>query len=125
MQKYLLIALGGALGSVARYWIGSLVASRLGGRFPWGTLIINVSACVIIGFAVTFLGKRAGLSLAWLYLVPIGFVGAYSTFSTWEWETLTLIRGGAFPMAALYALGSFILGLAAVWCGIVLAELMP
>lgn len=122
MQKILLIALGGALGSLARYWVGTFVADRLGMRFPWGTLIINLTACLIIGFSITFLGRRAGLSTGWLYLFPVGFVGAYSTFSTYEWETLALIREGAFPMAALYAGGSLFLGLIAVWCGILLAD---
>ncbi|HTV16993.1 MAG TPA: fluoride efflux transporter CrcB [Acidobacteriaceae bacterium] len=122
MQKYLLIALGGALGSVARYWVGAAVINRVGARFPWGTLVINLTACVVIGFSVTFLARRADLSPAWRYLVPIGFVGAYSTFSTYEWETLALIRGGTFPLAAVYALGSLILGLAATWCGMIAAD---
>lgn len=122
MQKYLLIALGGALGSVARYWVGSTVAGRMGTRFPYGTFVINLTACVIIGFSLTYLGKRAGLNPAWRYFLPIGFIGAYSTFSTYEWETLSTLRSGAFALAALYAIGSLILGLAAVWCGAVLAE---
>lgn len=122
MQKYLYIALGGALGSVARYWIGSTLSGRLGTRFPWGTFVINMSACLIIGFSLTFLGRRAAFSPAWRYLVAIGFVGAYSTFSTYEWETLATLRAGAVSLAALYALGSLLLGLVAVWCGIALAE---
>lgn len=125
MQKYLLIALGGALGSMARYWVGSAVTSRLGVRLPWGTLVINLTACIVLGFVLTFLGKRGGMSAAVLYLVPIGFVGAYSTFSTYEWESLSLLRTGAFPLAALYAVGSLILGLVAVWCGMLAAEWMP
>jgi CrcB protein len=96
LQKYLLIALGGALGSVARYWVGSTVAGRMGTRFPYGTFVINLTACVIIGFSLTYLGKRAGLSPAWRYLIPVGFIGAYSTFSTYEWETLSTLRAGAF-----------------------------
>ncbi len=124
MQKYLLIALGGALGSVARYWIGAAVTNRLGTRFPYGTLVINLTACLVIGFTLTFMGKRAGISAAWRYLVPIGFVGAYSTFSTYEWETMSLLRAGGFPMAALYAFGSLVLGLAAVWCGMLAAEFL-
>jgi CrcB protein len=122
LQKYLLIAAGGALGSIARYWVGSTVAGRMGIRFPYGTLIVNITACVIIGFSLTYMGKRADLSPAWRYLIPIGFIGAYSTFSTYEWETLSTMRSGAFLLAALYAAGSFILGLAAVWGGSVLAE---
>lgn len=122
MQKYLLIALGGALGSVARYWVGSTVAGRMGTRFPYGTFVINLTACVIIGFSLTYLGKRAGLSPAWRFLIPVGFIGAYSTFSTYEWETLSTLRAGAFAMAGLYAIGSLVLGLVAVWLGAVLAE---
>ena len=124
MQKYLLIAIGGALGSIARYWIGSAIAGRLGARFPYGTFIINLSACIIIGFALTFLGKRADLNPAWRFLVPVGFVGAYSTFSTYEWETLSTLRSGAFFLAAFYAFISLFLGLAAVWCGSVIAEVI-
>jgi len=124
LQKYLLIALGGALGSIARYWVGSSIAGRMGIRFPYGTLIVNLTACIIIGFSLTYMGKRADLSPAWRFLIPIGFIGAYSTFSTYEWETLTTLRSGAFFLAALYAMGSLILGLAATWGGAMLAELL-
>lgn len=124
MQKYFLIGLGGALGSVARYWVGSTISGRVGARFPYGTFTINMTACVIIGFALTVLGKRAGMNPAWRYLIPVGFVGAYSTFSTYEWETLSTLRSGAFAMAAVYALGSLVLGLAAVWGGAALGELL-
>jgi CrcB protein len=124
LQKYLLIALGGALGSMARYWVGAFVIDRLGTKFPYGTLVINLTACLVIGFSITFLTQRTGLNPAWRYLVPIGFVGAYSTFSTYEWETLSLIRGGTFPAAAVYAFGSLVLGLAATWCGMMAAEFL-
>lgn len=124
MQKYLYIALGGALGTVARYWVGTTVSGRLGARFPYGTFVVNISACLVIGFVVTFLGRRVEINPVWRYLVPIGFVGAYSTFSTYEWETLATLRSGAFVLAAFYALGSLVLGLAAVWGGSLLAELI-
>ncbi|MGB6191626.1 MAG: fluoride efflux transporter CrcB [Terracidiphilus sp.] len=122
MQKYLLIAAGGALGSITRYWVGATVGSRMGTRFPYGTFVVNLTACVIIGFSLTYLGKRLELNPAWRYLIPIGFVGAYSTFSTYEWETLSTLRSGAFALAALYAFGSLFLGLIATWLGAVLAD---
>jgi CrcB protein len=122
LQKYFYIALGGALGSIARYSVGSMIASRLGTKFPYGTFVINITACVIIGFSLTYLDKRTGLHSAWRFLVPIGFVGAYSTFSTYEWETLSTIRSGAFLLAALYVVSSLVLGLVAVWGGSALAE---
>ena len=124
MQKYLLIAIGGALGSIARFWVGSTIAGRMGIRFPFGTLIVNLTACLIIGFTLTYLGKRADLSPAWRFLIPVGFIGAYSTFSNYEWETLSSLRSGAFVLAALYAGGSLILGLVAVWGGSWLAEIL-
>jgi len=124
LPKYLLIAVGGALGSVARYWVGSTISSRTGTRFPFGTLVINITACLVIGFTLTYFGKRADLSAAWRFLVAIGFIGAYSTFSTYEWETLSTMRSGAFLLAALYALGSLAVGLAATWCGTALADLL-
>jgi CrcB protein len=96
LQKYFLIAFGGALGSMARYWVGSTIAGRMGTKFPYGTFVINITACVIIGFSLTVLAKRADLNPAWRFLVPVGFIGAYSTFSTYEWETLSTIRTGAF-----------------------------
>ena len=122
MQKYLYIALGGALGSLARFWVGSVIASRMGTKFPYGTFVINISACIIIGFSLTYLGRHAGLNPAWRFLVPIGFVGAYSTFSTFEWEMFSNLQAGAFMIAISYVVFSFIFGLVGVWLGVVLAR---
>lgn len=124
MQKFLLVAAGGALGSVARYWLGSTISGRMGAKFPYGTMVINLTACLLLGFALTYFGKRADLSPAWRFFIPMGFIGAYSTFSTYEWETLSTMRSGAFLLAAIYAVGSLILGLAATWGGSVLADLL-
>jgi CrcB protein len=122
LQKYLFIAIGGSLGSLARFWVGSTITSRLGTRFPYGTFVINITACLIIGFALAFLGKRTELNPAWRFLIPVGFVGAYSTFSTFEWETFSSLQTGAFLIAALYVVLSFLLGLFAVWCGVLIAR---
>jgi fluoride exporter len=124
LQRYLLLALGGALGTMARYWVGSAVANRLGARFPAGTFVINMTACVLIGFSLTYLGKRSDLGVAWRFLIPTGFVGAYSTFSTYEWETLSTLRAGAVSLAAFYSIGSLILGLVAAWGGAILADVI-
>jgi CrcB protein len=122
LQKYFYIALGGSLGSLARYWVGSTVASRMGTRFPYGTFVINITACIVIGFSLAFLSKRTELSPAWRFLVPVGFVGAYSTFSTFEWETYSSLQTGAFLIAGLYVVLSFVLGLIGVWCGVLIAK---
>lgn len=122
MRNYLYIAVGGALGSLARYWIGSAVASRMGTRFPYGTFIINITACLIIGFVLTLLGRRPEFSPALRFLIAIGFVGGYSTFSGFEWETFVTLQTGAFLIAASYVVLSCFLGLVAVWCGVLLAQ---
>jgi CrcB protein len=122
LQKYLLIAIGGSLGSLARFWVGTTIASRLGTRFPYGTLVINITACVVIGFSLAFLGIRTELNPAWRFLVPVGFVGAYSTFSTFEWELFSNLQTGAFLIAASYLVLSLILGLIGVWGGVLIAR---
>jgi CrcB protein len=122
LQKYLYIAIGGALGSIARYWVGTTIGNRMGFRFPYGTLIVNITACLVIGFALTYFNSHLDLNPAWRFMVAFGFIGAYSTFSTYEWETLSTLRSGAVFLAILYAGGSLILGLLAVWGGSALAE---
>jgi fluoride exporter len=124
LQKYLWIAIGGALGSLARYWVGTTITGRLGAKFPYGTLVINITACVIIGFSLAFLGRRAELSPAWRFLVPVGFVGAYSTFSTFEWEIFANLQTGASLIAVLYVVLSLSLGLLGVWCGVMIARIV-
>ena len=122
MQKYLFIALGGALGSVARYMVGSSVSNRLGIRFPFGTLIINISACLIIGVSLEILNRHTDFNPALRYLIPIGFIGAYSTFSTFEWEIFSNLNSGAFWVAILYVASSLVLGLVAVALGAALGR---
>ena len=124
MQRYLWVAVGGALGSMARFWVGSAVMTRMGTRFAYGTFVINISACLIIGFSLEYLGRHIEVTPAWRYLIPVGFVGAYSTFSTFEWEILSNLQLGAFLIATLYLGLSVILGLFATWCGLTLAKLI-
>jgi CrcB protein len=124
LQKYLSIAIGGALGSIARYWVGTTITDRLGAKFPYGTFVVNMTACLILGFSLAFLNRRAGMSTTWRFLIPVGFVGAYSTFSTFEWDALSSLRTGAFLLASVYVAASVFLGLAAAWCGFALGEII-
>jgi CrcB protein len=125
LLKYIAIAIGGALGALTRYWVGSAVTTRLGSRFYYGTLVVNISACVIIGLALTYLSRREGLADFWRYLIPVGFIGAYSTFSTFEFETFSFLENGAYFLACLYVVLSVIAGLAATWVGVRLGRLIP
>ncbi len=121
-EIYFYIAVGGALGAIARVWVGTTIANRMGTRFPYGTFVINITACVILEFSLVFLNRHTELNPAWRFFIPVGFVGAYSTFSTFEWETFSSLQTGAFFLAALYVALSFFLGLLAVWCGVLLAR---
>jgi CrcB protein len=108
----LLVALGGALGAVARFLVASGFARRFGSGWPWGTLVINLSGC----FLVAVLSARL-TSANLRYLLPVGFVGAYTTFSTYEYETMRLVQEGQPAGALAYVMASNVLGYAAVLLG--------
>jgi fluoride exporter len=119
----LLIALGGGLGSVMRYLVGGWVANRLGVAFPYGTLLINITASFIIGFFLAFAQERA-LNPNWRLFVAVGFVGGYSTFSTFEFESVRLLQDGEMLFGAIYLVGSVAAGAIAAITGITLGSLI-
>ncbi len=125
MRRYLLIAFGGALGAMLRYFVGVLAAERFGPRFPVGTFSINVSACFMIGLILEYLNHHAGMNPAWRYAFAIGFIGAFSTFSTYEWEIFSDFTQGAFWIGVLYLVTSLVAGLIAVGAGSVVARSLP
>jgi len=116
---YIWIALGGALGSVARYGCSSLAAQWFGETFPWGTLIINVIGSFVIGFFATLTGPDGRVLVApdMRQFVMVGICGGYTTFSSFSLQTLNLIRNGDALGAGANILGSVALCLAAVWLG--------
>lgn len=123
-MRYALIALGGALGAVARYQVAATVQQRLPAGFPWGTFVVNVSGCLLMGLVTTVLTERVAGYAEWRYLVPIGFIGAYTTFSTFELEIFRAGAEGAFLIGGVYLVGSVAVGYAALWAGIVLGRFM-
>lgn len=119
MQTYLLIGLGGALGSVARHWCNGLIAALMGVAFPWGTLVINVLGSMVIGFAAATMHDGGLLPVgndARLFLM-VGVCGGYTTFSAFSLQTLTLIQGGQWLPAAGNVALSVVLCIAGVWIG--------
>lgn len=124
-MRVLIIAIGGALGALARHELGSLIARRWTGQFPLGTWIINLSGALAIGIFLTIYGERATIHpnwQNWRLLIAVGFLGAFTTFSTFEYETLRLILDGNLPTALLYVATSLLLGLLAVWIGVAIAR---
>jgi len=119
MNKYLVVGLGGFLGAIARFWLGGYISNRMGTRFPYGTFAINISGSFLIGLIVTVLAERTHWSANWRYLIPIGFIGAYTTFSTFEFETFQNFRDGELFVAFLNVILSVIIGFIAVWLGVV------
>jgi fluoride exporter len=118
----LAVALAGALGALARYGIDGWIARRAPGAFPWGTFAINVSGSLLLGVLFTLFTERLTVD-AWLRSgITIGFLGAYTTFSTLSLETYRLLEDRAVGLAAANALGSLGAGLLAVYVGVVIGR---
>jgi CrcB protein len=121
VKTYLWIAIGGAIGTIGRYALSSFIAARFGDVFPWGTLIVNVSGCFVIGFFATLTGPDGR------FLVPpdarqfvmVGVCGGYTTFSSFSWQTFNLLRGGDFLRGGGNIMLSVIACMIGVWLGVV------
>ena len=123
-MTYLLIGLGGFLGANARYLLGSWIVTRYGTRFPYATLVINVSGSFLLGFFLVLIFERLLLPSDWHFFFAIGFLGAYTTFSTFSYESGALLQDGYVLLALANMVGSVVLGLVAVLIGAALARLL-
>ena len=118
----LLIGLGGFAGAVTRYLLDGAVSERLAGPFPWGTLVVNLSGSFALGLLFALSADRAILPPEIRGPILIGFIGAYTTFSTYMLESWRLIESGSVGLAAANLVGSIALGMAAVFTGLVLGR---
>jgi CrcB protein len=125
LLKYVLVGVGGCLGSILRFWLGSYIGSRMGTRFPYGTLVINITGSFLIGLVFALMTARTSWSPNWRYLIPIGFIGGYTTFSSFEYETLRTIQDGQIGLGFLYVAVSVIVGFVAVWGGVMTGRAIP
>ncbi len=123
MLNYIWVGLGGALGSVARFWVSGLVAGKFGESFPFGTLIVNITGCFVIGLFATLSDTEGRLLAApgLRIFFMAGICGGYTTFSSFSLQTLNLARDGEWLWAALNILGSVAFCLLGVWLGHVAA----
>jgi fluoride exporter len=121
LNRYLMIAIGGAAGAIARYQVAAMVQARVAAGFPWGTFVVNMSGCFVMGVVMTLLTERVS-DPNWRYLIPIGFIGAYTTFSTFELETFRAVSDRAFTIAVANVLASVVVGYLALWMGVVVTK---
>jgi CrcB protein len=121
LRDILLVAVGGALGSVARYGVGRLMGAQLSGTIPWQTFVVNASGAFLIGLALVA-AARLGWPGWWRPFLAVGILGGYTTFSAFALETVELALRGSYVTAGGYAVGSLVVGLAAAAAGIFLGR---
>jgi CrcB protein len=115
--QFVWIGVAGSLGAVSRYWLDGVVSRWATGAFPWGTFVVNISGCFVIGFLSVVLTGKFLAQPALRTAVLVGFVGAYTTFSTFAYQSFQLARAGAVALAFANLAGSVLAGLVAVWLG--------
>lgn len=118
------VFLGGGAGAVLRYWLGGAVHRVAGADFPYGTLLVNALGSLLIGLLMALFEQRFVVQPAVRLLLTIGFLGGFTTFSTFSYETLALLRDGVYVAAALNIALTLLLCLAAVWLGHTLGTLL-
>lgn len=124
MLKLVLVAVGGSIGAVTRYLVSVWAADRFGANFPYGTLIVNVVGCFIIGAFMTVATERLVLNPYWRLLITVGFVGGLTTFSSFSYETFSLLEDANLMMAFYNVALNLVLGFFATWLGIGLVRLV-
>ena len=120
MDRYLVVLAGAGIGGLARYVAGAWIMAKYGGRFPLGTLVINVTGSFLIGVLMTLLTERFEPHPNWRLFLVVGILGGYTTFSSFEYESFQAFRDGARLMGMLYIAGSVLLGYVSVWLGTIL-----
>lgn len=122
---YLAVGIGSGLGGICRYGVGAFFVARYGPGMPWGTFVINVTGSFLIGFIAEIAQTRAiGVDPLLRVLLTAGFLGGYTTFSTFSYETVTLGQDRDWKLALAYALGSLIVGVAMCYLGIVTVRVL-
>ena len=124
MTKWFSLAIGGTAGTFARYLVGGLIYQIMGTSFPYGTIVVNLSGCFLIGFLAALAEEKFLLGPSSRTLLMIGFCGAYTTFSTFMLETSNLIKDGEMMRAFLNIAASVIFGFLTLRCGVYLGEII-
>jgi fluoride exporter len=125
MGAWVAVAVGGAMGSVARFWVASVMVALIGPRFPWGTLLINIVGSFVIGLVggLTLTPARVGMHPDIRIFLMTGICGGFTTFSAFSLQTLELMQAGEMIPALGYAIGSVVLCVLGTYCGWLLGRL--
>ena len=124
MKNILLVGFGGGLGSIARFLCQKYLYALYPHPFPIGTFVVNIVGCFLIGIFYALAEKGNILTPEWRLLLTTGFCGGYTTFSTFAYENINLLKGGDFLYFGLYIAGSVILGIVATFCGMLILKLI-
>ncbi len=122
MKTALIIGLGGFLGSVSRYYSQQLASKLLPGTFPFGTFLVNIVGCLLIGITYAYLQKQRAVPAEWNLFLLVGFIGSYTTYSTFALEKVQLLQSGDYLTVSSYLILSVAIGLIATWAGIYLVR---
>lgn len=122
MKLFWAIAIGAAAGGVSRFYLTVAMQQRFGDGFPWGTLLINITGSLLLGFIIRYATATPSMSLELRLMLTTGFCGGYTTFSAYSHETALMLESGNYSRAAIYSLGSVTLGLLATFAGFLLAR---
>ncbi len=117
-MRALWVGVAGFFGAVSRYWLDGVVTRFTGGGFPWGTFVVNVSGCFLVGLLTTLLTERIVPHPTARIALTVGFVGAYTTFSTFAYESLRQLQEGAVGLAFVNVATSLLTGIFAAWVGV-------
>ena len=122
MQAFILIGLGGAFGAISRYGVGIIAQRSLGNHFAYGTLLVNLLGCLLLGILMEIQSNTNLVPHPMRLLFAVGFLGAFTTFSTFGYETMTYLKDGAGSLAMINISANLILGCGAIWVGWVVAR---
>jgi CrcB protein len=124
MKIFWAIAVGAAAGGLSRFYLTVAMQQRFGEAFPWGTLLINITGSLLLGFIIRYAVATPSMPLELRLMLTTGFCGGYTTFSSYSYETAVLLENGHYSRAALYSIGSVVFSLFATFCGFMLARVL-
>lgn len=122
MQNYLLVFIGGGVGAALRYWLSGIVHGRFGTGFPYGTLAVNVIGCLVIGMVMGSMQERFTAQPAFRVFLTIGILGGFTTFSSFSYETVSMLKDGEFWYASVNILASICCCVIGTWAGLIVGK---